>query len=170
MRATRRGLVLGGLAAAALPRVAAAAEGEERHGLSSFGELKYPRDFTHFDYVNPLAPKGGRFSGQLASSIGNQSLGTFDTLNIYVLRGAGAAGMNLTFDSLMVRALDEPDAIYGLLARAVTASPDGLTYAFDLRPQARFRDGSRLTARDAASASPSCGTRAIRRSPRRSAT
>jgi len=150
VRATRRGLVLGGLAAAALPRVAAAAEGEERHGLSSFGELKYPRDFTHFDYVNPLAPKGGRFSGQLASSIGNQSLGTFDTLNIYVLRGAGAAGMNLTFDSLMVRALDEPDAIYGLLARAVTASPDGLTYAFDLRPQARFRDGSRLTARDAA--------------------
>ena len=71
MRATRRGLVLGGLVAAALPRVALA-EGEERHGLSSFGELKYPRDFQRFDYVNPLAPKGGRFSGQLASTLGNQ--------------------------------------------------------------------------------------------------
>ena len=150
MRATRRGLVLGGLAAAALPRPGRAAEGQERHGLSSFGELKYPKDFPSFGYVNPLAPKGGRFSGQIASTIGNQSLGTFDTLNIYVLRGAGAAGMNLTFDSLMVRALDEPDAIYGLVARTVTVSPDGLTYAFDLRPQARFHDGSRLTARDAA--------------------
>ncbi len=111
MRATRRGLVLGGLAAS-LPWSASAAEGEERHGLSSFGDLKYPKDFKNFDYVNPLAPKGGRFSGQLAGTTGNQSLGTFDTLNIYVLRGAGAAGMNLTFDSLMVRALDEPDAIY----------------------------------------------------------
>lgn len=150
MRATRRGLVLGGLATACLPRSSRAADAGERHGLSSFGELKYPKDFAHFDYVNPLAPKGGRFSGQLASTLGNQSLGTFDTLNIYVLRGAGAAGMNLTFDSLMVRALDEPDAIYGLLARAVTVSPDGLTYSFDLRPQARFHDGSRLTARDAA--------------------
>lgn len=150
MRATRRGLVLGGLAAFSLPRLARAETEGERHGLSSFGELKYPRDFAHFDYVNPLAPKGGRFSGQLSSTIGNQSSGTFDTLNIYVLRGSGAAGMNLTFDSLMVRALDEPDAIYGLLARAVTVSPDGLTYTFDLRPQARFHDGSRLTARDAA--------------------
>ena len=58
--------------------------------------------------------------------------------------------MNLTFDSLMVRALDEPDAVYGLAARSVAVSPDGLTYTFALRPQARFHDGSRLTARDAA--------------------
>jgi microcin C transport system substrate-binding protein len=152
VRATRRGLVLGGLAAVSLPRAgwAADADAAERHGLSSFGDLKYPKDFRNFDYVNPLAPKGGRFSGQLAGTTGNQSLGTFDTLNIYVLRGAGAAGMNLTFDSLMVRALDEPDALYGLLARAVTVSEDGLTYAFELRPQARFHDGSRLTAKDAA--------------------
>ncbi|MCJ2014874.1 extracellular solute-binding protein [Methylobacterium sp. J-076] len=150
MRATRRGLVLGGLAATAWPRRGRAAEEGGRHGLSSFGDLKYAADFPHFDYVNPLAPKGGRFSGQIASTIGNQSLGTFDTLNIYVLRGSGAAGIEFTFDSLMTRALDEPDAIYGLLARAVTVSPDGLTYSFDLRPQARFHDGSRLTARDVA--------------------
>lgn len=148
MRATRRGLVLGGLAAS-LPFPAWAAD-EERHGLSSFGDLKYPKDFKAFDYVNPMAPKGGRFSGQISSTTGNQSLGTFDTLNIYVLRGSGAAGLDLTFDSLMTRALDEPDAIYGLLARAVSVSEDGLTYTFELRPQARFHDGSRLTARDAA--------------------
>ncbi|WP_239510762.1 ABC transporter substrate-binding protein, partial [Morganella morganii] len=58
--------------------------------------------------------------------------------------------MNLTLDSLMVRALDEPDALYGLLARAVEIAGDGLTYRFRLRPQARFHDGSRLTAHDAA--------------------
>ncbi len=79
MRATRRGLVLGGLAASLpLPRPAWAAD-EERHGLSSFGDLKYPKDFRTFDYVNPMAPKGGRFSGQISGTVGNQSLGTFDT-------------------------------------------------------------------------------------------
>ncbi|MCJ2024614.1 extracellular solute-binding protein [Methylobacterium sp. J-067] len=150
MRATRRGLVLGGLAASLpLPRPAWAAD-DERHGLSSFGDLKYPKDFPNFDYVNPMAPKGGRFSGQISGTVGNQSLGTFDTLNIYVLRGSGAAGLVFTFDSLMTRALDEPDAIYGLLARSVSVSEDGLTYTFELRPQARFHDGSRLTAQDAA--------------------
>ena len=149
MKPSRRGLVLGALAAVGLPR-GSRAEDDERHGLSSFGELKYPKDFARFDYVNPMAPKGGRFSGQLASTIGNQAANTFNTLNIYVLRGEGAAGINLTFDSLMTRALDEPDAVYGLVARGVRASADGLTYAFSLRPQARFHDGSRLTARDAA--------------------
>lgn len=158
---TRRGLVLGTAAAALLPRGAlgqsaapgegpAPGDGRPSHGLSSFGELKYPAGFPHFDYVNPVAPKGGRFSAQIATTSGNQSFETFNTLNIYVLRGDGAAGMSLTFDSLMVRALDEPDALYGLLAREVAAAPDGLSYTFRLRPQARFHDGSRLTARDAA--------------------
>jgi len=145
---TRRGVVLGA-GAIALVRPAMAQEAE-RHGLSSFGELKYPPAFEHFDYVNPMAPRGGRFSATLSGTTGNQAFNTFNTLNIFVLRGEGAAGMTLTFDSLMVRALDEPDAIYGLVARAVTVSPDGLTYTFALRPQARFHDGSRLTARDAA--------------------
>ncbi|WP_375464784.1 extracellular solute-binding protein [uncultured Methylobacterium sp.] len=151
-RLSRRTLVLGAGALAAgtgLPR-RAFAEATAVHGLSSFGELKYPKDFGHFDYVNPMAPKGGRFASQLSQTFGNQASDTFNTLNPYVLQGDGAAGMNLTFDSLMVRALDEPDTIYGLLARAVEVSPDGLTYAFALRPQARFHDGSRLTARDIA--------------------
>jgi microcin C transport system substrate-binding protein len=147
---TRRAVVAGGGALAAtlvLPAQARAA-GRASHGLSSFGDLKYPADFPNFDYVNPDAPRGGRFAAQLASTMGNQASDTFNTLNIYVLRGDGAAGMNLTFDSLMVRALDEPDALYGLLARSVEVSEDGLTYRFVLRPQARFHDGSRLTARD----------------------
>ncbi|MCJ2132119.1 extracellular solute-binding protein [Methylobacterium sp. E-045] len=150
---SRRDFVVGAGAlgiATALPRPARAAPTGPSHGMSSFGELKYPADFPRFAYANPAAPRGGRFSAQLSSTFGNQAGDTFDTLNAYVLRGNGAAGMNLTFDALMVRALDEPDALYGLVAREVEASEDGLTYRFGLRPQARFHDGSRLTAGDVA--------------------
>lgn len=147
---TRR-TVMAGAAAFALPAAPAAVAGTRTvHGLSSFGDLKYPADFLNFDYVDPAAPSGGRFSAQLTSTIGNQSSETFNTLNVYVLRGDGAPGMNLTFDSLMVRALDEPDSLYGLLARSVEVSEDGLAYRFVLRPQARFHDGQRLTATDVA--------------------
>ena len=149
--ATRRGVVLGTGALALAAALPARAEGARTsHGLSSFGELKYGVDFQHFDYVNPIAPRGGRFSAQLVQTFGNQAFDTFDTLNPYVFRGNGAAGINLTFDSLMVRALDEPDAVYGLVARSLEISADGLTYRFALRPQARFHDGSPLRARDAA--------------------
>ena len=151
--ATRRGLVLGTGAlalAAALPRPARAAASGPSHGLSSFGELKYGPDFTHFDYVNPMAPRGGRFATQLTQTFGNQAFDTFDTLNPFVFRGNGAAGLSFTFDSLMVRALDEPDAHYGLIARTVETGEDGLTQRFRLRPQAHFHDGSKLTARDVA--------------------
>ncbi|WP_375462039.1 extracellular solute-binding protein [uncultured Enterovirga sp.] len=152
MRVHRRAII-SGLAAAslatALPRPARAADAEP-HGLSIFGDLKYPADFPHFDYVRPDAPKGGVFSNQITTTAGNQNFDTFNTLNIYVLKGDGAAGMPLTFDSLMARAWDEPDAVYGLVARTVRASPDGLTYRFLLRPEARFHDGSRLTPVDVA--------------------
>ena len=76
----------------------------------------------------------------------NQSFQTFNTLNAYILKGDGAQGMGLTFAPLMVRAGDEPDAMYGLVAKSVRISADGLTYRFTLRPEARFHDGSRLTA------------------------
>lgn len=147
---SRRAVVAGGAALALSGIRPAASAPRTAHGLSSFGDLKYPSDFRNFDYVDPAAPSGGRYSAQLTSTMGNQSSETFNTLNIYVLRGDGAPGMNLTFDSLMVRALDEPDALYGLLARAVEISEDGLAYRFILRPQARFHDGLRLTARDVA--------------------
>jgi microcin C transport system substrate-binding protein len=150
MNPTRRELVLGATALGAwavLPAVAQ--EGErETHGLSAFGDLKYPADFRHYDYVNPQAPKGGAASYTISSVTGNQNFQTFNTLNIYVLKGDGAAGMGLTFDSLMTGSLDEPDSLYGLVASGVRISADGRTYRFRLRPEARFHDGSRITARD----------------------
>jgi microcin C transport system substrate-binding protein len=127
----------------------AAAEAEvESHGLSSFGDLKYPADFKHFDFVNPAAPKGGTFSLQISSIGGNQNFDTFNTLNIFVLKGDGAAGMDATFDTLMARAADEPDSLYGLVAHSVVTSPDRRLLRFRLRPEARFHDGSPLTAED----------------------
>ena len=122
----------------------------ERHGISSFGDLKYPDDFPHFDYVNPKAPKGGVFSQIGPGTIYNQNTLTFNSLNSYILRGDAAQGMELTFASLMARSGDEPDAMYGLAARAVRISADGLTYRFVIRPEARFHDGSPLTAQDVA--------------------
>jgi microcin C transport system substrate-binding protein len=123
---------------------------KERHGLSAFGDLKYPASFHHFEYVDPNAPKGGAFSFVAPTRLFNQNLLTFNSLHIYILKGDGAQGMELTFASLMARAQDEPDAMYGLAARGVEISPDGLTYRFLLRSGIKFHDGSPLTAHDVA--------------------
>ncbi|MGO4386594.1 extracellular solute-binding protein [Microvirga sp. 2YAF29] len=152
---SRRAVLKSGAAATAislLPKTAFAQEngGAEVHGLSSFGELQYPPDFKHFSYVNPNAPKGGTLALQIKQGIGNQNFDTFNTLNIFVLQGDGAAGMTATFDTLMSGSGDEPDALYGLVAKSVRVSDDKLTYRFTLRPEARFHDGSRLTAKDVA--------------------
>ena len=122
----------------------------ESYGLSAFGELGLPADFQHVAYVDPNAPKGGSIVLEPTTAGLNQNFTTFDTLNIYILRGDGAAGMSLIFDSLFAGTLDEPDTAYGLVAKSVRYSPDKLTYRFLFRPEARFHDGSRLTARDAA--------------------
>jgi microcin C transport system substrate-binding protein len=146
-------LSVGAVTASALARATAdAAPGEdgEVHGISGFGDLHYPPDFRHFDYVDPNAPKGGVFSQIGPSRQYNQNFLTFNSLNSYILRGDAAQGMELTFATLMTSAADEPDAMYGLAARAVRISPDGLVYRFALRPEARFHDGTRLTAQDAA--------------------
>ena len=116
-----------------------------RHGLSAFGDLKYPPDFTHFAYVNTAAPKGGSFS-----LVGWGGTTTFNSLNNYILKGDAAQGLELLFDSLMARAEDEPDAVYGLVAKSADLSADGKSVTFELRPEARFADGSPLTAEDAA--------------------
>jgi microcin C transport system substrate-binding protein len=151
---TRRRLIAGGagaLAVAALPRAFAGIEADTvSHGLSVFGDLKYPADFKHFDYANPDAPKGGMFSTIPSLRVYNTSFFTFNSLNSFVLKGDGAWGMDLTFASLMVRAADEPDALYGLVAKSVSVSPDKTVYRFTLRPEARFHDGSKLTAQDVA--------------------
>src|SRR5256884_4542945 len=149
---TRRETLLLGAAALALShaRNAEAGHDTERHGISAFGDVKYPPDFKHFDYVNPKAPKGGVFSHIGATRAFNQNFLTFNSLNSFILKGDGAQGMELTFASLMARAEDEPDALHGLTARAVQISPDGLTYRFLLRPGSNCHDGSPLSAHDGA--------------------
>ena len=142
--------VAGAVIPAVRPWGAAAAADVETYGLSAFGDLAMPADFKHFAYVNPDAPKGGSLVLQTKSANGNQNLETFDTLNTFVLKGNGAAGMSAIYDQLMSGSADEPDALYGLLAKSVTIAPDKLTYRFLLRPEARFHDGSRVTARDVA--------------------
>ena len=147
----RTALALAGSAAAAsvLPCSAAAQEAEA-HGISAFGDLKYAVDFKHLAYVNPDAPKGGAFSQIGPQRQYNQSFLTFNSLNSFVLKGDAAQGMELTFATLLARALDEPDAMYGVAARAVRVSADKRTYRFLMRPEATFHDGTKLTANDAA--------------------
>jgi microcin C transport system substrate-binding protein len=144
------GLGVGAVGATWLRPVAAVDAAVEAHGMSAFGDLKYPADFDHFDYVNPAAPKGGMFSTLPGLRAYNQSYQTFNCFNAYILKGEGAQGMDLTFAALMARAGDEPDAMYGLVAKSVQISADKLTYRFTLRPEAGFHDGSKLTAHDAA--------------------
>ncbi|CAM5442343.1 hypothetical protein MAUB1S_07464 [Mycolicibacterium aubagnense] len=153
--ATRREvLALGAVTAAValLPsRVFASSSTETPlHGLSAFGDLKYPAGFTHFDYVNPDAPKGGTFNFAPPTWVFNQNSQTFNTLNSFILKGDSPPRMDMCFDALMASALDEPDSMYGLVAETVTIAPDRNSFTFKLRPEARFHDGSPLTAEDAA--------------------
>ena len=147
-------LMAGALTAGAgghlLPAAAQTVPAGERHGMSAFGDLKLPPDFKHFPYCNPDAPKGGKFSQIGPNAQFNQNFLTFNSLNGYILKGDAAQGIELTFASLMARSGDEPDAMYGFAARSVTITDDGLTYTFALRPDARFHDGTPLTAHDVA--------------------
>ncbi|NNE88241.1 MAG: ABC transporter substrate-binding protein [Silicimonas sp.] len=113
------------------------------HGISAFGELKYPADFPHFDYANPDAPKGGTMSFR-----GTGASRTFDSLNPFILSGEPAQGMTRVYDTLMVRAFDEPDAVYGLLAEKIEFPEDRSWVIYTLRPDTAFADGEPLTADD----------------------
>ncbi|UUP17740.1 extracellular solute-binding protein [Nitratireductor thuwali] len=152
---TRRD-VLAGLGAAALSQFlptsawSAVPTAKPLHGLSTFGELKYGPDFTHFDYANPDAPKGGTCNFAPGYWYFNQNVLTFNTLNSFVRTGDAPPRMEYCFDTLMAWAWDEPDARYGLLAESVTLSEDRNTLTFKLRPEARFHDGSPVTAEDVA--------------------
>ncbi len=126
-------LALGSSAVASAPR----------HGLSAFGDLKYSNGFAHFDYVNPDAPKGGKMA-----LIGPVPHDTFDSFNGYILKGDPVQGYELMFDSLMTRANDEPDALYGLAASTADIAEDRRSVTFALRTEAQFGDGTALTAED----------------------
>ena len=148
MRLSRRRFVQASAIAAASsmasfsPVIGPAAAQETVHGLSLFGDLKYGPDFAHFDYVEPNAPKGGML--YLAT------VGTFSTLNPFTLKGVSAAGAGFPFESLLEGAADEPDAAYGLVAAEVALAPDRRSVRFLLRPEARWHDGTPVTAADVA--------------------
>ena len=150
MKLSRRTLLRSGAAALvaptfgplALDRVARANEGEWRHGLSLFGDMKYPPGFKRFDYVNPNAPKAG------TARLGG--LGTFDNFNLVVsgVKGNASAGLNELYDTLVVASLDEVSAEYGLLAEAVSHPADFSSVIYRLRPEAKWHDGKPVTPAD----------------------
>ncbi|HYH38316.1 MAG TPA: extracellular solute-binding protein [Azospirillum sp.] len=120
--------------------MAAGAQAAPRHAIALYGEPKYGPDFTHFDYVNPDAPKGGKVT--------LTSIGSFDTLNPYTIKGVPAAGLGLTYDTLMTSSSDEASVEYGLLAESIDVADDRSSVLFTLRPNARWHDGKPVTAED----------------------
>lgn len=111
------------------------------HGIAMHGDLKYPKGFTHFEYANPEAPKGG--------TLKLSALGTaFDNLNPYILRGNPAAGLGYGYDSMLVSSDDEAFSEYGLLAESIEVPEDRSWVIFNLRPEARWHDGQPITADD----------------------
>lgn len=160
MPVTRRDLLRGTTLAAAVPALSAIAGPRDwsaalaqkspseggavrlRHGLSLFGDLKYPPDFKHFDYVNAKAPKAG--------TVRLSTTGTFDNFNLVVagVKGSLAAGIELIYDTLMVSALDEISSEYGLLAEGASYPDDFGYVTYRLRPNARWHDGKPVTPQD----------------------
>jgi len=110
------------------------------HGISTFGDLKYGADFAHLDYVNPDAPKGGEISVWTS--------GGFDSYNPYTIKGRAAALASAPMESLLTGTADEIGSAYGLLAESMAYPPSRDWVIFTLRPEARFSDGSPLTAED----------------------
>lgn len=114
------------------------------HAYAQFGDIKYPAGFSHFDYVNPQAPKGGE-----VSLVPPTRLSNFDKYNPFTLKGSAAPGLSgLVFETLLTGTLDEPTTAYGLLAEDVTVAPDRLSVVFRLNPKARFSNGDPVLAAD----------------------
>lgn len=137
---TGRKLFLILLLSLVIPFSSFATETTLSHGLDLYGELKYPAAFTHFDYVNPKAPKGG--------TLRQAAIGTYDTFNDFILKGVAAAGIGMIYDTLMAAAEDEPFSQYGLLAEKVELAQDRTFVIFHLNPKARFHDGHPVTSED----------------------
>ena len=114
------------------------------HGYALWGDLKYPSDFSNFDYVNPAAPKGGEL--RLVSNLRSS---TFDKYNPFTIKGSAPAYLSdLMFDALLAGPLDETASGYGLLAQDVSVAADGMSVTFVLRPEARFHNGDPVLAAD----------------------
>jgi len=114
------------------------------HAYAQFGDIKYPPGFTHFDYVNPDAPKGGEMRLVPPTRPTN-----FDKFNPFTLRGTSPSGVgSLMIESLLTGNSEEPTTAYGLLAEDVEVAPDRLSATFRINPKARFNDGSSVLAAD----------------------
>lgn len=109
-------------------------------GISMYGDLKYKKDFKHFEYVNPDAPKGGEFR--------QAGIGSFDSLNPFIIKGNAVTGITRIYDTLLQQSLDEPFSLYGLIAAQVKVSDDISSVSFQINPLARFQDGKPITAND----------------------
>jgi microcin C transport system substrate-binding protein len=138
-------IMLASLGVLALPGLAGPARAAEPDvyigpALAMHGDTKYPPGFTHFDYTDPDAVKGGE--------VHEGSLGSFDSLNGFILKGNEAPGIGGLFDTLTTQSEDEPFTEYGLLAEKIEVPKDRSWVIFDLRPEARFNDGSPVTADD----------------------
>lgn len=137
-------LVIGVLMTVAAVAAAGAAFADENviksHGISTFGSMKYQADFTHLDYVNVDAPKGGEMS--------IWAPGTFDSMNPYTRKGRAGALSSVFFESLLTQTSDEVGASYGLVAESLEYPEDRSWVIFNIRPQAAFSDGSPITAED----------------------
>ncbi|MBM7069489.1 extracellular solute-binding protein [Actibacterium sp. 188UL27-1] len=128
------------LAVVALPVLADEPKMITSHGISTFGDLELPADFTHLRYVNPDAPKGGEMSVW--------AFGDYDSMNPYSLKGRSDRLASIMMESLLEGTADEIGAVYGLLAESLTYPEDRSSVVFNLRPEAKFSDGSDLTAED----------------------
>jgi len=115
-----------------------------QHGIAMHGEPRYPADFSHFDYVNPDAPKGGTLRRAVVAN-------GFDSFNGFIMRGVSAQGLSSHLhDSLMTQSRDEPFSVYPLIAESLEVPPDRSWVIFNINPDARFHDGSPITADDVA--------------------
>ncbi len=142
VRQTALALGFGILALAAFTATAKAEELIVTHGVSTFGDLKYGPDFEHLDYVNPDAPKGGEISF-------SWSTGSFNSVHPYSLKGDPAILSSVFFESMLEGTSDEIGSAYGLLAETISYPEDKSYVIFTIRPEARFSDGTPLTADDA---------------------
>jgi microcin C transport system substrate-binding protein len=136
------GLLLTGIGMAHAQAPAPTGAPLRTYGLSLLGKPSLPPDFKYFPYVNPDAPKGGE--------VVLGSVGSFDSFNPFIVRGTPAADVVRVWDTLMKPNVDEAEAQYGLLAQTVEVASDGMSVAFELRPEAKFNDGTPVTAEDVA--------------------
>ncbi|MCY4505187.1 MAG: ABC transporter substrate-binding protein, partial [Hyphomicrobiales bacterium] len=137
-----RPILIGAWLLASIAASPAAAQIREAQGLSLLDAPALARGFAHFPYVNPNAPKGG--------TVRIAALGSFDSLNGFLIKGNAAEGLGLIYDTLMTPSLDEPASVYGLIAHHVSAPADLSSATFVLRRAARFHDGTPITADDVA--------------------